>query len=46
VPLLAVAAIIILLGVFNRQIVEWIEQSLAGMKVIGALVVQWKGGLW
>jgi multicomponent Na+:H+ antiporter subunit D len=46
VPLLAVAAIIILLGVFNREIVEWIGRSLAGMKVIGSLLVQWKGGLW
>jgi multicomponent Na+:H+ antiporter subunit D len=45
-PLLAVATIILLLGIFNREIVEWIERSLAGMKFIGTMLPQWKGGLF
>ena len=44
-PLLATAVIIVLLGVFNRDIVELIEHSLNGMEVIGSLVGQMKGGL-
>ena len=44
-PLLATAVIIVLLGVFNRDVVELIEHSLNGMEVIGSLVGQMKGGL-
>ena len=43
-PLVATAVIIVLLGVFNRNIVELIEHSLSGMEVIGSVVNQVKGG--
>jgi len=43
-PLLATAVIIVLLGVFNRDIVELIERSLSGMEVIGSVANQMKGG--
>jgi len=43
VPLLVVAAIIVLLGVFNREIVALIEQSLDGMNLIGTVLPLWKG---
>lgn len=43
-PLLATAAIIVLLGLFNRDIVELIERSLSGMDAIGSSLIQLKGG--
>ena len=39
-PLVATAVIIVLLGVFNRNIVELIEHSLSGMEIIGSVVNQ------
>lgn len=44
IPLIAAAVIILLLGIFNRDIVELIEQSLDGMEVIGSSKVQLEGG--
>jgi len=44
IPLLVTAAIIVLLGVFNRDIVELIERSLTGVDVIGSVLMLLKGG--
>ncbi len=44
VPLLVTAAIIVLLGVFNRDVVELIERSLIDMDVIGLGSIQNTGG--
>jgi hypothetical protein len=42
--MVAVALLILLLGIFNREVVEWIQRSLAGMDALGAVLPQWKGG--
>lgn len=45
IPLLATAVIIVLLGLFNSNLVELIERSLQGLEVIGTSVLSTKGGL-
>ena len=45
IPLLTTAAIIVLLGVFNQDLVDLIERSLKGAEVIGSSVLSGKGGL-
>jgi len=44
-PLLATAAIIVLLGLFNGDIIEMIERSLRGVDVIGSIFIHLEGGL-
>ncbi len=45
VPLLTTAVIIILLGIFNQDLVDLIERSLKGAEVIGSAVLSGEGGL-